>query len=168
MLVNLETVPAFYKNYVKLVEEPDLLTALRLSAYRSLELLHGVPEKKWDYYYGPGKWSVREVWAHVMDAERIFAYRALRFARNDKTELPGFDETAYVPESQACARTLPRLADEFMRLRLSSIDLFESFSAEMLARRGVANQTAVSVATLGFIMAGHEAHHRKILRERYL
>jgi hypothetical protein len=168
MIVNLETIPSFYKAYIKLVEETDLVQALRLSSYRSLELLHSIPEKKWDFRYAPDKWSVRELWCHVIDAERIFAYRALTFARNDKTELPGFDENQYVPESNAGARSLKKIADEYLHVRMSSIDLFESFSGEMLARKGKANKNEISVAALGFIMAGHETHHRKILRERYL
>ncbi len=168
MIINLETIPPFYKAYIKLVDETDLLQALRLSSYRSLELLHSVPERKWDFRYAAGKWSVRELWCHVIDAERIFAYRALTFARNDKTELPGFDENQYVPESNASGRSLKKIADEFMHVRLGTIDLFESFSEEMLSRKGKANKNEVSVAALGFIVAGHETHHRNILRERYL
>jgi hypothetical protein len=167
MIINLETIPSFYKGYIKLVEETDLLQALRLSSYRSLELLHSVPEQKWDFRYEPGKWSARELWCHVIDAERIFAYRALTFARNDKNDLPGFDENLYVPESNATGRSLKRIADEFMHVRLSTIDLFESFTEEMLSRKGRANKNEISVAALGFIIAGHETHHRKILRERY-
>jgi len=167
MLVNLDTVPPAYKSYVKLVEETDLLQALRLSAYRSLEALHAIPERRWDFRYAENKWSVREVWAHVIDAERIFAYRALTFARNDKTTLPGFDENQYVPESNAGGRSLKRMADEWMHVRLASIDLFEGFTDDMLTRKGKANNSEVSVAALGFIMAGHETHHRKILHERY-
>lgn len=168
MIINLETIPPFYKAYIKLVDETDLLQALRLSSYRSLELLHSVPERKWDFRYAAGKWSVRELWCHVIDAERIFAYRALTFARNDKTELAGFDENQYVPESNASGRSLKKIADEFMHVRLGTIDLFESFSEEMLSRKGKANKNEVSVAALGFIVAGHETHHRNILRERYL
>lgn len=168
MIINLETIPTFYKTYIKLVDETDLLQALRLSSYRSLELLHSLPEAKWDFRYADGKWSVRELWGHVIDAERIFAYRALTFARNDKVELPGFDENQYVPESNAAGRSLKKIADEFMHTRMSTIDLFESFSEDMLSRKGKANKNEVSVAALGFIIAGHETHHRKILRERYL
>jgi hypothetical protein len=168
MIINLETIPNFYKGYVKLVEETDLLQALRLSGYRSLELLHSIPETKWDFRYAEGKWSVREVWCHVIDAERIFGYRALTFARNDKTEIPGFDQNLYVPESNAQGRSLKKIADDFMHMRMSTIDLFDSFSADMLSRKGKANKNEISVAALGFIIAGHETHHRKILREHYL
>ena len=89
MFLNLETIPPFYKGYVKLVEQPDALLAMRISGYRTMELIHSIPEAKRDFRYADGKWSIREVLCHMIDAERIFAYRALRFARNDKTPLAG-------------------------------------------------------------------------------
>src|SRR5258707_1012150 len=101
MFLNLETIPPFYKGYVKLIENPDLLQALRISGYRTSELVHSVSDSKIDYSYAEGKWTVREVLCHMIDAERIFAYRALRFARNDKTNLAGFDEKEYAKELNA-------------------------------------------------------------------
>ena len=133
-----------------------------------LELVHSIPEAKKDFTYAPGKWTVRELLCHIMDAERIFCYRALRFARNDKTPLSGFEENDYAPQANAAGRPLAKIATDMAHLRNSSIDLFESFTPEMLTRKGLANNNELSVAALGFIISGHETHHRKILMERYL
>lgn len=168
MLLNLDTVPAAYKNYVKQIEETDLLQALRISGHRTQELVHAIPLTKSDHRYADNKWSVREVLCHLMDAERVFAYRALRFARNDKTPLAGFEENDYAPLANASGRDLKKLALEMSNLRASTLDLFGSFTEEMLIRKGVASGKEISVMALGFIIAGHETHHCKILRERYL
>lgn len=168
MLINLENVPHFLKNYVKQVEESDHLQALRVSGHRMLELVYTIKEEQQDHRYAENKWSIREVLCHMIDAERIFAYRALRFARNDKTPLPGWEENNYAPIANANNRSLKQIADEMRHVRLSTIDLFEGFTEEMLIHRGTANGNEMSVVTLGFVIAGHETHHRKILTERYL
>ena len=168
MILNLETVPSFYKNYVKQIEETDLLQAMRISGHRCLELVHSIPEEKSDFRYEPGKWSVREVLCHMIDGERIFSYRALRFARNDKTPLAGFEEKDYAAQANASGRSLQKIAAEIAHLRSATIDLFESFTPEMLIRKGTANKNELSVIALGFIIAGHETHHCNILKERYL
>jgi uncharacterized damage-inducible protein DinB len=169
MLLNLDTVSGHFKNYVKQVEETDVLQALRLSGFRTQVLIHSIPADKADYRYAEGKWSVREVLCHLLDAERIFAYRALRFARNDGTHLPGFDENAYAPEANAGGRSMKKIADEFTHLRSSTVDMFEGFTEDMLRRRGISgNNNETSVLAYGFIIAGHETHHRKLLTERYL
>ncbi len=167
MLLNLETIPHFYKNYVKTLEDTDMIQALRKSGNRAQELVHAIPSGKMDFRYAERKWTIREVLCHMIDAERIFSYRALRFARNDKTPLAGFDETAYTPESNAAGRSLQSIASEMVHLRASTIDLFGGFSPEMLARKGSANGNEFSVASQGFIIAGHETHHLHILQERY-
>lgn len=168
MFINLDTIPPFYKNYVKQVDQTDMLTAMRISGYRTLELVHSIPEAKQDFRYAEGKWSIREVLCHMLDAERIFAYRALRFARNDKTNLPGWEENDYAPQANAHGRSLKKIADEMQHLRISTIDLFEGFTEEMLHRKGKANNNDMTVIALGFIIPGHETHHRTILKERYL
>jgi len=104
----------------------------------------------------------------MMDTERILAYRALRFARNDKTNLPGFEENDYALEANAKNRTVRQIADEMERLRITTIDLFVNFTPEMLSRKGLANNLELSVLDLGYIIPGHESHHRSILKERYL
>jgi len=168
MLLNLETIPHFYKNYVKHVEESNILQALRVSGHRAQELIHAIKPDKADFRYAEGKWTLREVLCHMIDAERIFAYRALRFARNDKTNLSGFEENDYAPQANASNRSLNKIADEMAHLRTASIDMFEGFSPEMLTRKGTANNNEISVAALGFIIAGHEMHHVSILKDRYL
>ena len=168
MFINLEIIPQFYKNYVKQLDQADMLTALRISGFRMLEVVHSIPEKHADFQYADGKWTIRELLCHVIDAERIFAYRALRFARNDKTPLSGFEEKDYAPEANAAARSLKKIGDELQHLRTSTIDMYEGFSSEMINRKGTANNTEMSVAALGFIIAGHETHHRNVLKERYL
>ncbi|HOO08342.1 MAG TPA: DinB family protein [Cyclobacteriaceae bacterium] len=168
MLLNLDSVPRFYKGYVKLVEETDPIQALRISGNRAQELAHTIPADRQDFKYAPGKWTVRELLCHMIDSERVFAYRALCFARNDKTPLPGFDEQAYAPESNAQGRELKDIMAEMAHLRTTTIDLFASFSNDMLSRNGVANENGFSVASLGFIIAGHETHHVNILKERYI
>ena len=168
MRPELETIPSYYRNYVALVAEGDPVEAMRASTERMQALVRRLPEDKAGHRYAEGKWSIREVLCHLMDGERIFACRALRFARGDRTPLPGYDQDIYAPRANAAARTLARLADEMLRLRASTIDLFESFNPEALARSGEANQNILSVLALGFIIAGHEMHHLKVLRERYL
>lgn len=168
MLLNLDTVPHFYKNYVKQVEETDLIQALRISGHRTLELLHTIPDTKSDFRYAEGKWTIRELLCHMIDAERIFAYRALRFARNDKTALAGWEENDYAPQANASGRSMQKIAAEMAHLRSATIDLFEGFTPDMLSRKGVANNNELSVVALGFIIAGHEMHHCHILKERYL
>jgi len=108
------------------------------------------------------------VLCHMIDAERIFAYRALRFARNDKTALAGWEENEYAPQANASNRSLSKIAAEMAHLRSATIDLYEGFTPEMLSRKGIANNNELSVSVLGFVIAGHEIHHCHILKERYL
>lgn len=162
------TLPGFYRNYVLHVQDQDMLQALELSAKRFKELINSVSEDQGEYRYAAGKWSIKEVICHMMDAERIFAYRALRFARNDSTVLPGFEENDYAPQANAHSRTLKQLVTEAENLRKTTIDLFKSFTTEMLERKGSANGNVVSVINIGYIVSGHETHHCKILKERYL
>lgn len=162
------TLPGFYTGYVKLVEQMDVMEALMRSAESMQAFAGTIPEAKGEFRYAQDKWSIKELFCHVMDAERIFAYRALRFARADETELPGFDENKYAPLANAHARTIAHLSAEMKRLRDSTIDLFQSFTPAMLQCAGKANGNLISVVNLGYVIAGHETHHRKIIAERYL
>lgn len=168
MRPQLETVSKFYQGYVQNVMDQDMFDALRESSTTTLRLVRSIPESKGEHRYADGKWSIKELLAHMIDVERIMAYRALRFARNDKTDLPGFEENDYAPEANAHARTITELADEMERLRSTTVDLFRSFTPEMLLREGTANKNRLSVLILGYVIPGHETHHRKILVDRYL
>ncbi|MDQ2658208.1 MAG: DinB family protein [Bacteroidota bacterium] len=165
---DIEKVPAFYKGYVELVQDMDLLDALRHAAKLVQQTVPYIAEDQGEYRYAEGKWSVKEVLNHIMDAERVFAYRALRFARKDETPLHPFEENDYAPEANAHARSIQQHAREMKRLRETTIDLYLSFSPEMLEREGTASGKKLSVKNLGYIIAGHEIHHLNILRERYL
>jgi hypothetical protein len=158
----------YYTQYIDKVEDKDLVTALKNSEKQLVELIHGIPEEKADYRYGPGKWSIKEVLVHLNDAERVFAYRALRFARNDRTELAGFDENTWVPESNAAVRSLRDILKEHTHVRQSTLSLFENITEEMALRKGPANGKEISVRALGFIICGHALHHANVIRERYL
>lgn len=164
----LTSIPAFYRKYVESVEGEDLIPVLINSGNVTIDLIKSISEASGDYRYADGKWSIKQVLTHMIDAERIFAYRALRFARNDKTELAGFEENDYAMESNADARKLYKILEEYNNVRASTIDLFSSFTEEMLQRTGIANGNEMSVNSIGFVIAGHETHHRRILNERYL
>ena len=165
---DLNDLPDFYRRYVELVKSFDVLDALKSSSEETLKVVKTIPESKGEFRYAAGKWSIKELLCHMLDTERILAYRALRFARNDKTPLSGFEENDYAPEANAHNRTIANIADEMQRLRHTSADLFANFTGEMLQRKGLANNVAFSVLNLGYIISGHESHHRKILIERYL
>ena len=158
----------YYGKYVGLVEGEDVLRALGEQIDDSLATLRGVSAPESLGPYAPGKWSLREVVGHLIDAERIFAYRALRFARNDKTELPGFEQNDYVPAGRFDSRSLPDLIAEWELVRRGNILMFRGLDADAWLRRGVASQNEMSVRALAHVIAGHELHHMKIVRERYL
>jgi len=159
--------PEFYKPYIKALDNDDLLENLEQVHQASQSLFGSYPENKWDYRYAEGKWNVKEILGHLIDAERIFSTRAMRFARNDQTPLPGFEQNDYVPESNVAHRTVPDLLQELTWLRKANIRMFENFTPEMLERRGVASGWPISVMALGFVIAGHERHHQGIFQERY-
>ena len=124
--------------------------------------------KDLNYRYAEGKWSIKEILVHMMDGERVFCYRALRFARNDATELPGFEENDWVPNSNANNRKLRSIFREYAAVRSSTIELFSNMDKEMLNRSGVANGNPISVRSILFVIAGHELHHMRIILERYI
>jgi len=165
---DLASVPPFYLGYVNNVKDLDLMDALAQSNVVMLKLVRSLAESQGNFRYADGKWSIKELLCHVIDAERIFTYRALRFARNDKTALSGFEENDYAPQANASGRTLKQIADEMEHIRTSTIDLYNSFTGDMLLRVGTANNTSVSVLNLGYIISGHETHHRIMLEQRYL
>ena len=157
----------YYERYIGRVPDGDVVELLERQAGEAAAYLRSAAEKA-DHRYEPGKWSVKEVVGHLNDAERIFAYRALRIARGDQTPLPGWDENAYVPTGNFGARSLESLLDEWADLRRATLWLFRHLDAEAFARRGTANNHGVSVRALAYVTAGHIAHHLEILRSRYL
>jgi uncharacterized damage-inducible protein DinB len=147
----------YFGRYISQVEGTDLFAALRTGMAKTQQLLEGLTEAQGLYRYAEGKWSIKEVIGHLIDAERIFAYRALRYARADGAELHGFD-----------AVKLADLAREFALVREANLYLFRQWNDEEWSRTGVANGKRMSVRALGWTIAGHEVHHRHIIEDRYL
>lgn len=158
----------YYGTYINLIPEGTVLETMDRQHDTTLALLRGIRDEQAEFRYAPGKWTVKEVVGHVVDFERIFAYRALRIARGDRTPIPGADENEYVRGANFGARTLFDLAAEFHHLRQANLLLFRSFDEAALHRRGIANGLEISVRALAYIIAGHERHHMTILREKYL
>ena len=157
----------FYAGYIAGVPGDDALPTLAAHIERWHPSLRRLSEAQALHRYAPGKWSVKEVLGHLCDGERVFGYRALRFARADATPLPGFDENAWAPAAGSDRRPVAEIADELRAVRASTVALFRSLDAVALARRGEANGRTISVRALGWIVAGHALHHETILRERY-
>jgi uncharacterized damage-inducible protein DinB len=158
----------YYEKYLSQIQGNDILATLDDQRRQMLLLLSGRTEADGDLRYAPGKWTVKEVLGHVCDAERIFAYRALRISRNDPTPMEGFDENDYVRNGPFARRTLADLIEDFTAVRRATISLFRNLDEAAWARRGVANKNEVTVRALAYIIAGHELHHRKIIEEKYL
>jgi uncharacterized damage-inducible protein DinB len=165
---DLTAIPSFYHNYVQLVQEDNIVTALENNMAQTLAFFRGIPDEKWSHRYAEGKWSIREMVQHILDAERIFSYRALCIARGEIASLPGFDENNYAAASEADRRSKEELVEEFEAVRKATILLFRSFTEEQLSRTGIANNKPIGVNSIGFITAGHLMHHLNILQERYL
>jgi uncharacterized damage-inducible protein DinB len=157
----------YWSRYIDLVTEEDLFAALEANAKNSA-LLSSIDEKKSTHRYAEGKWSIKQLLNHVIDAERLFQYRALAIGRGDQQSLPGFDENSYAELSEADRRPWADILNEFQAVRAAGVALFRSFSNEAWQRIGTANEKRISVRALGYVMAGHERHHLGVLREKYL
>lgn len=159
--------PEFFDRYINLVEDVPVVEALtartRIFPLADMPKIYALGDK----VYAPGKWTIKDVVQHIIDNERIQAYRALRFARNDASMLPGYDEEPYAKEARAERRSLEDLLEEFEVTRRSNILLFSSFTEEMLLRKGICFGKEMSVLALGFVLAGHQEHHVRVVRERY-
>ncbi len=160
----------YFKTYIDplMEREESILELMEISAQNLVELLLSLPEKKEEYRYAEGKWTVKELLLHISDTERVFQYRALRFARKDAMELPGFDQDVFNDHAEANTRSMQSLIDEFIAIRRASITLFDSFSDEAWLRMGKASGNRISVRAIGYLVSGHQMHHQKILEERYL
>jgi uncharacterized damage-inducible protein DinB len=159
---------SYYETYVSKVGGAEVLEALERQGAETLALLRGLAEERGAHRYGEGKWSVKQLVGHVMDTERLFSYRALAIARGDRQPLPGMEQEVWMAGSDFDSRTLSSLAEEFESVRAATLHLLRHLSPEAWARRGVASGNEVTVRALAYIIAGHEAHHVGILRERYL
>ncbi len=159
----------FYANYVKLAtDKGDVLSTLSELKDSTYQLFTSLPADQGDHAYAPGKWTVKQVVAHLIDVERVFAYRLLCFMRKDATPLPGFDENEYADHHDVAQRSLTDLAQEFKDLRSANLYLYRSVTAEALLFQGNANGNVMSVRAQLHVIAGHELHHLNILHERYL
>lgn len=158
----------YYAPYIATIGDVELVEMLTRQLDNFPQFISSIPKDKLHHAYSEGKWTVIQVLVHILDTERIFQYRALRFARNDKTPLPGFDQDMFVTESDAENWDKEELIEKYRTIRKSTIALFEKFSDETLKRVGIASDSPISVAALGFICCGHQKHHRNVLRERYL
>ncbi len=161
---------SFYQPYIQVLLDNDkgIIENLKGSLLEFELLLGDIPEEKQLYQYAESKWTIKELIQHLTDAERVFNYRALRFARNDKTELSGFDENHYVIHCNANDRSYKLLFDEFVALRKSTIFMYQSFTDEMLLFQGKSSGNYMSVRALGFITSGHLLHHLQVIKKRYL
>ncbi len=160
--------PAYFEHYIKLVETPTAKEAIEKYSDQILIFFNGLPQQKEDYRYAEGKWTLKELLQHIIDCERIFAYRALTIARGDKTPLPGFDENLYAENSKAGKRTWDSLLTEFKTVRQSSDVLLKNLDDEQLQQTGTSNNNPMSVNALVYIFYGHILHHIGIINERYL
>jgi uncharacterized damage-inducible protein DinB len=158
----------YYGKYTALVPEGDILETLSSQLENTLSTLRALSEEQAASRYAPGKWSIKEVVGHMIDGERIFTHRALRFARNDSTPLPGFEQDDYVGAGNFDRRSINDLIEEFEQVRRATLCLLRSLDEEAWLRRGIASEAEVSVRALAYITAGHETHHMQIIRERYL
>lgn len=159
---------AYYQRYVSLVETDDIVSTLRNQIAETLAALAEIDEEKAGFRYAPGKWSVKELLGHIIDAERIFAYRALRIGRGDATPIEGYEQDDYIKNAEFDNCRLTHLAMEFALVRQSNVLMYEGLSESAWQRRGVANNCEITVRALAYISAGHELYHLDILKERYL
>jgi hypothetical protein len=164
----IEIKPKFFDRYIDQVKEDNLMQSLENSLVilqsPEIQALQSIENKA----YAEKKWTVKQIFQHLIDTERIFAYRALRFARNDKSNLHGFDEESYAENADVSNKTFKDLLDELITVRKATIYLFKSFDKATLLRSGVANDVEISVLALGFTAVGHQNHHFKVIKERYL
>ncbi len=157
----------YYGRYIERVPGDDALEPLTRQIEETTRLLRGLPDAQALHRYAPGKWSVKETLTHLTDAERVFSYRALRFARQDETPLPGFDENVWAQRYRSDARPIADLVDEYRAVRAATIALLKGLEPDELGRIGTANGNPMSARGAAWVCAGHELHHVALLRERY-
>lgn len=157
----------YYNTYIKHFPSGDVLSMFQTVHHQTQQILRDISKDKEDYAYEPGKWTIKQVVQHLIDAERVMAYRALRIGRGDTTELAGYDENAFADAADVSKLRLADLAGEWHMLRLTTMQLFNRFSEAETLQMGKANGAEVSVRALAYIILGHEMHHIQVLKERY-
>ena len=165
---DIKKVPEWYHGYINLVKGNNFLPEMKLQTGEAIRFLRKIPATKRNYRYARGKWTVQDLLQHMIDAERIFGYRALCFSRKDRNPLPAFDENEYAVNAKASRRDWNSMVNEFKLIRLSNEEMFSAFNPIQLRAAGIANNKSFSVNDIGFIMVGHVSHHIAIIRERYL
>ncbi len=160
--------PAYYKSFIEIAPQEEPVPSLKKSGLNMTNALFGMSEELSSYRYEPNKWSIKELLGHITDSERVFQFRAMSFARGEKTPLPGFDQDLYVKNSNADSLPFNHLLKQFEATRNATIFLYESFTEEMLDIKGNANGFEISLRSLGFVISGHQQHHLNIIKERYL
>ena len=158
----------YYESYIGNIPETDMVEALQNSEIATVQLINSIPDELHAYAYSEGKWTVKELFQHLIDCERILCYRALTFARKDQTHLPGFDENEYVVNDFSNQRSLEEIRNEFFIVRKGTIALFQSFSDEALDFKGVSNNVTFTPRVIGWFLVGHNNHHNQIITDRYL
>lgn len=158
----------YFETYISKIEGDDIIKVLESQLTEAVILFKSIPNDKGNYCYADGKWSIKELIGHIIDSERVFAYRAMCFARGEKISLPGFEQDDYVKGGNFNKRSLSDLTNEFRLLRESNLVLFKSFGEDELSHMGSANQSKVTVLAILFIIAGHTQHHINVLKEKYL
>ena len=157
---------SYYQKYVDKVPDQDILEVLRDAAY--MDYIDAIPEDKWLDRYAEGKWSIKESVLHLIDTERVFAYRALRLGRKDKTPMPGFDQDEFVPNSMADSRSKASLMAEYRSVRQATLSLMSSLGKAELEFVGIASDSPITARALSYLIAGHQIHHIELFKERYL
>src|SRR5688572_5626455 len=165
---NIRDYPSHFGGYINQVPEDDLGQAFSNQGKILPAFFSSIREEKSLHTYAEGKWTLREMLQHIIDAERIFNYRALCISRKESVSLPSFDENDYAANSNANKRSWQSLIDEFFHLRISTEDLYKNFTEEMLVQKGMVNNKPINVMSFGFITIGHVYHHKKVVEERYL
>ncbi len=158
----------YYLPYIQLAANQDIVLGLKKNVISVIDFYQNIPSEKLEHAYAEGKWTPKDILLHIIDTERVFVYRAMRIARQDKTEMVGFEQDDYVDAGKANNRTINSLIEEYKAVRNATIVLFDSFSDEELKSIGKANGSPVSVRAIGYIITGHENHHNNVIRERYL
>ncbi len=160
--------PEWFAGEIERVHYNNLLTGLDTSFHQTLALLQKLSAEDLSYRYAHGKWSIKEMWQHIVDVERVLCYRALRYARKDQTILSGFDENRYAAVSNADSRDFKEILEEYAAVRYATIALFKSFTAAMFLFRGTAGRSEMTVRSVGYLILGHEIHHVQTIKTKYL